>query len=232
MPGETKWKGKKRAQEPEGLTYQEPTDIPIPSHPPSVPSHPIQSQPPTVPSYLSVEAHTNETSSTTSGSPTSSTGGSSPSSGSLSKSAITALELFYEQVEKFLIEAAYGAGLSPERVTKLLGKRLGIKSRGSATTWNEYQNFFAAHMQQELRRINAEEEYACATSAQKPGIVSRAQDAFKASFRGESDWVEVLKVWEELNTVSNGCKEQTYSTRESAFSSTNREIKNIVGILF
>lgn len=229
--GEKKWKGKEPMREPEepAPSYQE--SYPTPSDPPSAPSYPISSNPPTVSSHPGIKTHINNTSSDTSGSPTSSTGGSSPSAGSLSKSAIATLDHFYEHVEKLVIEAADGAGLSPDRVTKLMGKRLGIKVRGSVTTWNEYQNFFAAHMQQELQRINAEEEYAGATSAQKRGIVSRVQDAFKASFKGKSDWVEVLKVWEELNIVSTGCKEQTYNTRESAFASTNREIQAIVRIL-
>lgn len=124
--------------------------------------------------------------------------------------------------------AADTARLLVERVNKLLGKQLGIKTRSSGTTWNGYQNFFAVHMMEELQCISAEEEYAAASSAQKRGIVSRARDAFKASLDKETKWIDVLKIWEEFNVVSTGCREQTYGSHESAFASTNREIEVII----
>lgn len=229
-PADTKGKGKERAREPEESGSS--THLHIPPYSighPSIPSYPVQAHATPAPHVSSdADAHISENRPKSSGSPTESSGSSSPAAGNLSKKVLAILDHLFQQTEALVMEAADTTGFSADRVTKLLGKRLGIKMRGSGTTWNGYQNFFKAHMQQELQRIGAEEEYASASSAQKRGIVSRAHDAFKASFDGENEWVDVLKVWEELNVVSTGCIEQTYGSRESKFASVNREIEAIV----
>lgn len=242
-PGDVKGKGKERAQEPyasSSTAHHHGPSYPIAYSPsglvPPVPSHPsvkvLATHTSSIPCAGSnADSHVSERAPKTSDSPTESTGSSPPAAGSLSRKVTAILDHLYQQTDVLLIEAADAAGFSVDRVAKLLGKRLGVKMRGSGTTWNSYQNFFAAHMAEELQRIDAEEEYASASSAQKPGIVSRAQDAFKSSFDDEKKWIDVLKLWEELNVVSTGCMEQTYGSREAKFDSINREIDAIVCIL-
>lgn len=153
---------------------------------------------------------------------------SSPSStGALSKSNITYLDGLWPRIEQQIADASETTGLPSERISKLLGKRLGLNVRGS-TLWNSYQSFFTDHMVQELERINANAEYASATSAQKPAIVSRAQAAFKAEYEKDEEWVDILTTWDALQVVSKGCKGQSYNTRESKFDAMNHRVNSYV----
>lgn len=152
---------------------------------------------------------------------------SSPSTGAISKSNLAHLDELWPKIEQSIANASETTGLPADRITKLLGRRLGLNVRGS-TLWNSYQSFFADHIAQELERIGAQAEYDNATSAQKPAIVSRAQAAFKADHEKDAQWVDILQTWDTYQTVKKGCKGQSYTTREAKFDAMNNKVISYV----
>lgn len=163
-------------------------------------------------------------------SPKANTGSSPVLTGSLSKSTLAELEKLFEKIAELIADTLEITELPAEHISKFLGKRLGLSVRGS-TSWNGYQTYFTAHMQEELKGIGAEEEYNSASSAQKPVIIARAHAAFKARHNSADEWLTILKAWDDLKTVEKGCGGQTIGTRENKFDAMNRKIIAFVSAL-
>lgn len=161
--------------------------------------------------------------------PPKNTGSSPGSTGSLSKSAQAELEKLFHKIGELIAEASENTQLPADRITKFLGKRLGLTVRGS-TSWNDYQTYFSANMNKELQGIGAEEEYANATAAQKPAIIARAHAAFKTKHQENDEWQTILQVWDTLKTVKKGCAGQTIGTRGNLFDAMNRKVAAFVSV--